>query len=132
MDSFHNLHHVFFVSGKLLKELVRSPMKAPSNSQDYPGCRTLSSQGGFLPQAFIDHLPASPLECQPNQMDIKSLEKFGCLLSAIMWCPLLKCLVEGKNLINNTRCQVVILKSFPLFAIACKIVSVCILCTSSI
>ncbi|KAI0518870.1 hypothetical protein KFK09_006307 [Dendrobium nobile] len=104
IDSFQSLHHVFFVSGKLLKELVRSPMKAPPNSQLYPS-RTLSSQGGFLPQPFINHLPAKPFECQPNQVDIKSWEKFSCLLSATMWSPVLKCLVEGKELINNTKCQ---------------------------
>ncbi|XP_020580564.1 uncharacterized protein LOC110024757 isoform X2 [Phalaenopsis equestris] len=105
MDSFHSLHHLFFVSGKLLKELVSSPNKAPPNSQDYLNCITPSSQGGFLPQTFIGHSPASPFDCQPNQVDIKSWEKFSCLLSAIMWSPVLKCLVEGKELINNTKCQ---------------------------
>jgi len=113
IDSFHNLHHVFFVTGKLLKELVRSPMNASSNPQEYPSYKTFSSQGGFLRQLSIDQLPASPFECQPNLVDIKSWEKFSCLLSAVMWSPVLKCLVEGKGLINNTKCQVVILKAFP-------------------
>ncbi|KAK8967609.1 putative helicase MAGATAMA 3 [Platanthera guangdongensis] len=105
MDSFHNLHHVFFVTGKLLKEFVRSSTKAPSCPKKYPSRGSLSSQGGFLLQPFIDHLPASPHECQPNLVGIKSWEKFSCLLSVVMWSPVLKCLVEGKELINNTKCQ---------------------------
>ncbi|KAK1290120.1 putative helicase MAGATAMA 3 [Acorus calamus] len=63
-------------------------------------------EGGFLRQPILDHLPVTTPDCSPNIMDMRSWEKFSCLLSRVMWPSMLKCLAEGKAFLNSKSSQV--------------------------
>ncbi|KAG0470401.1 hypothetical protein HPP92_017101 [Vanilla planifolia] len=104
-DSFCSLHHAFFVTGKLLKELVRSPVLSSLNPLEHSKYGNFSSQGGFLLQPSIEHISSDPSDPILNSMDTKSWERFSCLLSQAMWPSVLKCLVEGKKRIDSMKCQ---------------------------
>ncbi|WOK96345.1 hypothetical protein Cni_G05052 [Canna indica] len=100
--NFHNLHHLFFVLRKLLKEVVTSNQisyKEDSKSTNY------LSAGGFLQQLNFGHLSDGPPESSGTIVDMKSWEKFSCFLSAIVWPSIAKCLADGKQLVSNKNCQ---------------------------
>ncbi|KAK9097711.1 hypothetical protein Syun_024756 [Stephania yunnanensis] len=102
LSNFQSLHHCFFVLRKLLKEVVESPPKAQVNPVNNPEFSSFSSQGGFLRQAFYNDLPIINLD-PSNVVDLKSWERFSCLLSEALWPCLCKCLTEAKKVfdINN-------------------------------
>ncbi|XP_038985729.1 uncharacterized protein LOC103713146 isoform X2 [Phoenix dactylifera] len=101
LGNFHDLHHLFFVMRKLLKEVVTS-QKSPI-SQDLNSAKFVS-EGGFLRQPCSDYLSVRPGN-SAIVVVTKSWEKFCYLLSAIMWPSILKCLEEGKELVNSKNCQ---------------------------
>lgn len=101
LGNFHDLQHLFFVMRKLLKEVVTS-QKLPIN-QDSNSAK-LVSEGGFLRQPCSDYSSVRP-GGSAIVVGMKSWEKFCYFLSAIMWPSILKCLEEGKKLINSKNCQ---------------------------
>lgn len=104
-SNFPNLHHLFFVMHKLLKEVAMPSDKSSSKSVEDPKSEKFSSEGGFLRQHYFDHSLAGPSGESSIVVDMESWEKFSCLLSAMMWPSLLKCLDEGKKLIDSKICQ---------------------------
>ncbi|XP_058113518.1 uncharacterized protein LOC131256610 isoform X2 [Magnolia sinica] len=104
LSNFHNLHHLFFVIRKLLKEVVSSPQKLPNNSINDSNSSKFLSGGGFLHQPSFDS-PISTPGSLSNAVDLKSWDKFCCLLSGILWPSILKCLVEGKAFIESKTSQ---------------------------
>ncbi|XP_019707473.1 uncharacterized protein [Elaeis guineensis] len=101
LGNFHDLHHLFFVMRKLLKEVVTS-QKSPI-SQDLNSAKFVS-EGGFLRQPCSDYLSVRPGNSSIF-VGTKSWEKFCYFLSATIWPSILKCLEEGKKLINSKNCQ---------------------------
>lgn len=98
--NFSNLHHLFFVMHKLLKDVATS-----TNLVEDSKSSKFSSEGGFLRQYSFEHLSAGASGESPIVVDMKSWEKFSCLLSAMMWPSLLKCLAEGIKSIDSKVCQ---------------------------
>lgn len=101
--NFDNLHHLFFIVRKLLKEVLTSNQisaKEDSKSANY------LFEGGFLYQPCFDNLPDGPNGNSGTIVDLKSWEKFSLYLSAVIWPSIAKCLEDGKVLINSKACQV--------------------------
>ncbi|XP_073000501.1 uncharacterized protein [Typha latifolia] len=99
--NFHNLHHLFFVMRKLLKEVVSSPQKSPNTSESVKSL----PEGGFLRQHCPNYLPVRPPENSASIVDTVSWNKFSYVLSVITWPFIQKCIEEGKELINSKPCQ---------------------------
>ncbi|XP_077238567.1 P-loop containing nucleoside triphosphate hydrolases superfamily protein isoform X2 [Tasmannia lanceolata] len=105
LSNFHNLHHLFFVVRKLLKEVGASPQKTPGNPIYDSNPLMFSSEGGFLRQPLFDLSPVSLPGCSSNFVDVKLWDKFCRLLSGVVWPSSLKCLVEGKGFIGDLTSQ---------------------------
>ncbi|XP_057968938.1 uncharacterized protein LOC131158231 isoform X2 [Malania oleifera] len=95
--NFQALHNFFFVLCKLLKEVFPSSREHPSSDLNIS---KFSSQGGFLVDALTisDHKNLSIV-------DLKSWDKFSCLLAETAWPFIRKCLVEGKAFIDYRYSQ---------------------------
>ncbi|GLU21867.1 hypothetical protein SLE2022_379790 [Rubroshorea leprosula] len=102
---FQTLHHFFFVLHKLLKEENVPSLGLPENSIDPLNVTKFSFQGGFLRQPAFDTLPIVITE-YPSNADSDLRGKFCSKLSEIAWPSICKCLVEGKEFINNSLCQI--------------------------
>lgn len=103
VTNFHNLHHLFFILRKVLKEVVTSDKK--SVKMDTKSTNPLF-EGGFLHQPYFENLPDRPPGSSGTIVDMKSWEKFSCFLSAVVWPTIVQCLEEGKELVNSKNCQV--------------------------
>lgn len=101
--NFHNLHHLFFIIRKLLKEVVTTNLI--SFKEDFKSANHVF-HGGFLHQPCFEDLPDTSDANSGMTVDMKSWEKFCCSLSAVVWPPIVKCLKNGKELINSKSCQV--------------------------
>ncbi|GMY38273.1 helicase SEN1 [Fagus crenata] len=101
---FQSLQHFFFVLCKLLKEGDLSALGMPENSSDRLNITRFSSQGGFLRQPVFDSLPMN-VNGHSSNVDLKSHEKFVCLISEIAWPPIKRCLLEGKAFFQHSFCQ---------------------------
>jgi hypothetical protein len=77
----------------------------PENSSDRLNTTRFSSQGGFLRQPVFDSLPMN-VNGHSSNVDLKSHEKFVCLISEIAWPPIKRCLLEGKAFFQHSFCQV--------------------------
>lgn len=103
LANFHNLHHLFFIASKLINDVVKSqPLVISVESTN---CTTFSSEGGFLRQPSIDSSPGT-VGCSATVVDTVSWDKFSYLLSSIMWPFTLRCIMEGKELIESKTHQV--------------------------
>ncbi|CAL9102821.1 unnamed protein product [Musa textilis] len=102
VTNFHNLHHLFFILRKVLKEVVTSDKK--SVQMDTKSTNPLF-EGGFLRQPYFENLPDRPPGSSGTIVDMKSWEKFSCFLSAVVWPSIVQCLEEGKELVNSKNCQ---------------------------
>lgn len=104
VSSFHNLHHLFFVVRKLLREVNESSQKPPMNPTDDPNGYKFSSEGGFLRQPVFEIPPGSSGHL--NIDDPESWDNFCCLVASSLWPSMLKCLVVGKAAIDSKSSQV--------------------------
>ncbi|XP_074578399.1 uncharacterized protein LOC141834905 isoform X2 [Curcuma longa] len=102
VENFHNLHHLFFIIRKLLKEVVTTNLI--SVKEDFKSANHVF-HGGFLHQPCFEDLPDTSDGNSGTTVDMKSWEKFCCSLSAIVWPSIVKCLKNGKELINSKSCQ---------------------------
>ncbi|CAN6182813.1 unnamed protein product [Urochloa humidicola] len=94
LADFHSFHHLLFVMGKLLKEVVAQ--KPPVAQPGKP------SEGGFLRQPYSSVLDSPP----EHAVDVTHWEKFCILLSATLWPFICTCLREGKELVDIKHCQI--------------------------
>lgn len=115
VSSFHNLHHLFFVVRKLLKEVAESSQKPPMNSTDDSNVQKFSSEGGFLRQPVFEISPGSS-SGHLNIVDPESWDNFCCLVANSLWPSMLKCLVEGKAFIDSKISQVRFLEIIAIIA----------------
>ncbi|KAE9585571.1 putative DNA helicase [Lupinus albus] len=100
---FHALHHFWFLLCKLLKD--GDPPASESLENTHGGkVPEFSSQGGFLKQPAFDSLPLG-IDKQVSDAEIKTKEKFCCLISEMAWPIFCKCLVKGKEFIDFNLCQ---------------------------
>ncbi|CAA6672122.1 unnamed protein product [Spirodela intermedia] len=97
---FHDLHHLFFIIFKLLKEVVSSQKTAISSREDANRSKLVSG-GGFLQQPCFDYSPVKTQDLSLNTVDLQSWKTFSCLLSAITWPCILKYLVKGREFIDK-------------------------------
>ncbi|XP_042418637.1 uncharacterized protein LOC122006984 isoform X2 [Zingiber officinale] len=102
VENFHNLHHLFFIIRKLLKEVVTTNLI--SFKEDFKS-ENHAFHGGFLHQPCFEDLPDTSDGNSGTIVDMKSWEKFCCSLSAVVWPSIVKCLKNGKELINSKSCQ---------------------------
>ncbi|KAK7262042.1 hypothetical protein RIF29_28370 [Crotalaria pallida] len=100
---FHALHHFWFLLCKLLKDEDPPASESPENTRSGK-VPEFSSQGGFLKQPAFDSLPAD-IDKHVSDVEIKTKEKFVCLLSEMAWPIFCKCLVKGKEFIDFNLCQ---------------------------
>ncbi|WCJ37161.1 P-loop containing nucleoside triphosphate hydrolases superfamily protein [Euphorbia peplus] len=115
ISKFQSLQHFYFILQKLIKE-GDSPnpiLSENSNIKQY------SSQGGFLMQPAFDSLHINVDEYTSN-VDLKSQEKFRCLLSEAAWPSILKCLVEGKEFIDYSLCQMTCVRVLEILPVVFK------------
>ncbi|GAB2247771.1 hypothetical protein Droror1_Dr00007653 [Drosera rotundifolia] len=96
--NFQNLHNLFFLLYKILKEGFSTATCLPGNSSDMTS-RKFLSQGGFLRQPTVDPLPVADDKCL-SKVDNKSWEDFICAVARVAWPSLKKCLQEGKIFID--------------------------------
>ncbi|KAL8113605.1 uncharacterized protein LOC141664415 isoform X2 [Apium graveolens] len=96
---FHTLHNFFFVLCKVLKEGIAFNETLPGSLSDNASTLKFSNDGGFLQQPVFNSISNSS-EGHLFDVDLLSWEKFGCLLSAVAWPSILKCLAEGKAFID--------------------------------
>ncbi|KAF6141788.1 hypothetical protein GIB67_027966 [Kingdonia uniflora] len=104
ISNFQNLHHLFFVVRKILKEATSSPQKAQGNIVNGSKNSSFLAEGGFLRQPDFNASPVKILGPE-NGVDAKCWERFSCLLSACLWPSMRKCLLVGKEFINNKNSQ---------------------------
>ncbi|XP_078433844.1 P-loop containing nucleoside triphosphate hydrolases superfamily protein [Wolffia australiana] len=100
---FRDLHHLFFIIFKLLKEVA--PLQRAVVPSDDSNHSQLVSGGGFLHQPFFDYSPIKGDNGSKNVVDLQSWKTFSCYLSSITWPCILKYLVNGKHFIDNRNCQ---------------------------
>ncbi|XP_065864126.1 uncharacterized protein [Euphorbia lathyris] len=115
VSKFQTLQHFFFILQKLIKE-GDSPnpiLSENSNIKQY------SSQGGFLVQPAFDSLHIK-IDEDTSTIDFKSQEKFRCLLSEAAWPSILKCLVEGKEFIDYSLCQMTCVRVLEILPVVFK------------
>lgn len=101
---FHTLHNFFFVLCKVLKEGFAFNETLPGNLADDASTLKFSNNGGFLQQPVFNSI-SNNSEGHLFDVDSLSWEKFGCLLSAVAWPSILKCLAEGKAFIDFKMSQ---------------------------
>lgn len=77
----------------------------PGNLADDASTLKFSNNGGFLQQPVFNSI-SNNSEGHLFDVDSLSWEKFGCLLSAVAWPSILKCLAEGKAFIDFKMSQV--------------------------
>ncbi|XP_078150888.1 P-loop containing nucleoside triphosphate hydrolases superfamily protein isoform X4 [Carex rostrata] len=104
-QNFPNLHHIFFVMRKLLKEVV-NPDQSPSGfHKGSPSTVRPLTEGGFLRQpGFSD--PLNQLsKCMPSLVDMQSWEDFCYFLSTILWPFMVKCLEKRGIIFDEKNCE---------------------------
>ncbi|MED6113610.1 hypothetical protein PIB30_072472 [Stylosanthes scabra] len=105
MLKFHSLHHFWFLLYKLLKEEDLSPSEMPENTDSDLMVPKFSSQGGFLKQPAFDSLPLE-MDKHVSCVELKTKDKFVCLISEMAWPIFCKSLVKGREFIDYNLCQV--------------------------
>ncbi|CAN6464526.1 unnamed protein product [Victoria cruziana] len=112
--NFQNLHHLFFIVQKLLKEVGCSMPKPCNDSRGQSS--TLSHGGGFLWQPlFTVRYDASG---GPSTIvDIVSWNKLCCLLPGVMWPAISKCISEGKSFTDDKKLQMTTVRLLELLPV---------------
>ncbi|XP_068501053.1 helicase SEN1 isoform X3 [Phaseolus vulgaris] len=101
---FHTLHHFWFLLCKLLKDEDLLAPELPENTHSDLKMPNFSSQGGFLKQPASSSVPENVVKNAVN-VEQRTKEQFGCLLCEMAWHIFCRCLVNGKNFIDYTLCQ---------------------------
>jgi len=109
---FHTLHHFWFLLCKLLKDEDLLAPELPENTHSDLKMPNFSSQGGFLKQPASSSVPENVVKNAVN-VEQRTKEQFGCLLCEMAWHIFCRCLVNGKNFIDYTLCQVLSCLCFP-------------------
>ncbi|XLU25568.1 uncharacterized protein [Arachis hypogaea] len=104
MSKFHSLHHFWFILCKLLKESELSPQELPGEMDSDLMMPKFSSQGGFLKQPAFDSLPLE-MDKHVSNVELKTIYKFGGLISEMAWPIFCKSLVKGKEFVDYNLCQ---------------------------
>ncbi|KAL4205316.1 hypothetical protein AMTRI_Chr01g114000 [Amborella trichopoda] len=118
LSNFHYLHHLFFVVGKLLKDSVTRGSNATAYSANDSSSK-FQFDGGFLWQPKIYDI-ATTSEDSANVVEKKNWNKFYCLVSAIVWPALLKCLTEGKAFIDCKNTQMTCVRILEILPVVCE------------
>ncbi|KAK7325346.1 hypothetical protein VNO77_29508 [Canavalia gladiata] len=101
---FHSLHHFWFLVCKLLKDEGLLAPELSDNIHSDIRVPKFSSHGGFLKQPAFDPLPQDIIK-HAIDVELKTKERFGCLLSEMAWPIFCRCLVKGKDFIDYNLCQ---------------------------
>ncbi|KAJ4826197.1 hypothetical protein Tsubulata_023786 [Turnera subulata] len=98
ISKFQILQHLFFV----LYKLIKGGDSINTDSPDKSSNTKYSSQGGFLMQPVLDSVP---VKCMHVDSMLESQRNFSSLLAEIAWPSIRKCLIEGKEYIDYSLCQ---------------------------
>jgi hypothetical protein len=105
-QSFSTLHHIFFVTRKLLKEVVNPDQSSPGLHKGVsPTLRPLT-EGGFIRQPGFSYPSSQPPQSMASLVDMQSWEKFCYLLSTTLWAFIVKCLEKGGRIYDEKNCEV--------------------------
>ncbi|MQL85608.1 hypothetical protein Taro_018140 [Colocasia esculenta] len=115
--SFCNLHHLFFIVHKLLKEVESSQKTATLSGENLNDSKFISG-GGFLRQPCFGYSPVTDQGCSLNIMDKKSWEIFSSFISAIAWPFILECLSKGKEFFDDKSCQMTCVRLLEIIPVA--------------
>ncbi|XP_057458325.1 uncharacterized protein LOC130749063 isoform X3 [Lotus japonicus] len=113
---FHTLHHFWFLLCKLLKDGGLPAPELPENTPSELRVPRFSSQGGFLKQPDFDSLPVD-IDKHVIDVELKTKEKFSCLLSEMAWPIFCRCLVKGKEFIDYNLCQMTCVRLLEIFPV---------------
>ncbi|KAJ1700232.1 hypothetical protein LUZ63_000011 [Rhynchospora breviuscula] len=101
-ENFHNLHHIFFVARKLLKEVV-NPDQSPESLHKGPLSTPKAMEGGFIRQPGFSYPSSRPPQSTISPVDMQYWEQFCYSLSAILWPFIVNCLEKGGVIFDEKR-----------------------------